>query len=188
MASEVDIANLALTKLGDEAGLLSLADDTRAGRALVGIYADVRDATLRDHPWNFATKRAALAQDAAAVVWGGWNAFLVPVDFLRLLEIENDPDWQLEANRLLVRQPGPLNIRYTSRVTDTGRFDALFVEALACNLAKQVAVRLTGSNSLAAAASDEYKAALNRARGVDGKENPPEAFPEDDWLIAREAG
>ena len=56
MASEVDICNRALSKLG-AARITSLTEDSVNARACNAMYESVRDAELRAHPWNFAMKR-----------------------------------------------------------------------------------------------------------------------------------
>lgn len=188
MASAVEIANLALGKLGDEGEINALDENSRAARAVNGCFETMRDAVLRDHPWNFAKTRVQLAASTETVVWGGWTAFPRPSDFIRFSEIEDDPDWQVEGDFILAKQPGPLNLAYIRRVTETGRFDPLFTEALACRIAMQVAARITGSASNQDRAERMYMQALASARRVDGQDNPPDAWPDDPWFIAREAG
>lgn len=198
MASAVEIGNLALSKLGDEGEITSLEENTRAARAINGCFTAMRDAVLRAHPWNFATRRAQLPALADAVVWGDWTAFSLPTDFLRLLEVDgtdaqkigafNDPFWQIEGQQILARRGGPLNIRYTARITESGLWDALFAEALACRIAMQVAVRITGNLSAQQQAERMYKAALAEAKGVDGQDNPAEELPDSEWFLSREAG
>lgn len=186
MPSDVEIANLALAKLGDEGEISALTEDSRAARAINGCYAAMRDAVLRDHPWNFATRRVQLAPLLDAPAWGGLNAFELPADFLRLLEAEGDPDWQIEG-RTILAATSVLNLRYTARIEDSGLYDPLFAEALACRIAQQLALRITGSSTVLADAARAYQLALAAAKRVDGQDNPPEPFPIDDWAIAREA-
>ena len=80
MASVVEICNRALDKLG-EAPIVSLADDIKASRACARTYAPVRDAVLRDHPWNCAIHRTVLAAEAEAPAWGYQRRFPLPVDW-----------------------------------------------------------------------------------------------------------
>ena len=66
--SNVTIANLALSQLGDMR-ILSLNDDTKPAREVRAIFDTTRDAELRKHRWNFAivtTELAALNETAPA--------------------------------------------------------------------------------------------------------------------------
>ena len=62
MASDIGIINGALSKLG-EVPILAVTDNTEPGRLANRTYNDIRDALLREFPWNFAIKRASLAAD-----------------------------------------------------------------------------------------------------------------------------
>lgn len=186
MASAVDIANLALVTLGEEEGLITLSQDTRAARAILAVFDLLRDAVLRAHPWNFAMTREALPALANAPVFGYAYAYQLPADWVRFIEPQDYEPFAIEGGMVLTDCPPPLHIRYVRRVTDTGLFDALFVQALAARIAAQVAQRLTGSDSIRRTAMDAYTAAITEAKGVDGRENPPDDPLEDDWLLARE--
>lgn len=188
MASATRIANLALAKLGDEGEIIALTEDSRAARAVNDCFEDMRDLVLRDHVWDFARHRVQLAAVTDAVVWGDWTAFPKPSDFIRFVEVEHDQLYRLEGGHILARIPGPLNLLYIRRITDTGLFDPLFTDALAARIAAQVAKKITGSDSAKTAAMDEYREALARARQVNGKENLPQDLPEDDWIRARSWG
>lgn len=59
VVSEVDICSYALRLIGDQP-ITAMADNSDRARLCNSIYALTRDATLRAHPWNFATFRAAL--------------------------------------------------------------------------------------------------------------------------------
>lgn len=59
MASDLDIANRALSRLG-AARINSTGDDTKNARAVASALATVRDEVLVDHPWNCAVKRAVV--------------------------------------------------------------------------------------------------------------------------------
>ena len=60
VSSEVDICSYALRLIGDQP-ITALTDNSDRARLCNSIYALTRDATLRAHPWNFATYRAAVA-------------------------------------------------------------------------------------------------------------------------------
>lgn len=58
--TDLDLANQALRNLGDDP-ITSLTDTNNRRSVIVNtFYATVRDATLQEHPWNFATDLATL--------------------------------------------------------------------------------------------------------------------------------
>lgn len=88
MASEVDICNLALGHLGDNATVASLDPPEGSAQAehCARFYPIARDALLELHDWNFATKRALLAQ--VDNPWSQWAyAYLQPANCLRVIAI-----------------------------------------------------------------------------------------------------
>jgi hypothetical protein len=66
-ASEVAIANLALSELGQEpiseavSAITDIVANTKFKRHLTAVFGVTRDEVLRAHPWNFASKRVTLA-------------------------------------------------------------------------------------------------------------------------------
>jgi hypothetical protein len=189
VASEVDICNMALQKLG-AARITSLEDNSRNARACNACYALLRDKELRAHPWNFARKRDQPAPLADAPAFGYLYAFPLPNDFLRLvLPHRAMLDWKLEnqdGQRVILTNDGDsINVRYVARITDTTAFDPTFVEALACKLAWHMCEEITQSNDKKAAALNEYKQIIAEARSTNAMENTAEEAPPDTWDLAR---
>lgn len=198
MASQVEIANRALTKIG-EARVLSLSDDLEAARSVNSLWDVVRDAELRARNWNFAISRTSLPALIAAPAWGFDRQFQLPSDCLRVLQVgeyfpgpslsdyrsSSEAMWQIEGRKILTDMPAPLAIRYVARVEDTGQWDALFVEAFACRLAVELCERLTQSGGKKQIAWDEYKEAIRLAVRSDAIESPPEPLPDDSWMLSR---
>jgi hypothetical protein len=90
MASEVDICNLALGHLGDNATVASLDPPEGSAQAehCARFYALARDSILELHDWNFATKRSQPAMIAAS--WPQWRyAYVQPADCLRVVSVLN---------------------------------------------------------------------------------------------------
>lgn len=88
MASEVDIANLALSHLGDSATVASLDPPEGSAQAehCARWYPIARNALLELHDWNFATSRVKLAQ--VTQNWSEWAyAYAYPSDVVRLLAV-----------------------------------------------------------------------------------------------------
>lgn len=198
MASEIQIANRALTKLG-AARIISFDDDNKQGRAIKSCFYDLRDDELRSHRWSFAMKRTSLPADSAAPAYGYQKQYTLPADFLRL-DMVNDEypsaimdnyigaewnDWTMEGGKILTNFDAPLKLRYIAKITDPSLWDVNFREALACRIAAELAEDLTQSNQKRQLAWDEYKVAVNKAVKTNAIEKPPVMPPDDQWVISR---
>lgn len=187
--SGVDICNRALQKLGANR-INSFTDNTRTARACAIIYDPRRRALLRDYEWVFSIKRATISQDDPPPDWGKPYSYTLPGDFLRLIDNyperqNNALDFQIEGLQIFTRLPSPLHIRYIYDVEDTTLFDALFSEALAANIAMELAEELTQSNSKKQAAASDFSNALNEAKRIAAIEKIPEVPVEDEWITIR---
>ena len=88
MASEVDICNLALGHLGDNATVASIDPPEGSAQAehCQRFYPIARDSLLELHNWNFATRRAQLAQ--VTCPWPEWQyAYAQPANTINVLAI-----------------------------------------------------------------------------------------------------
>lgn len=154
MSSEVDIANLALSHLGDNATVASLDPPEGSAQAehCARFYPMARDALLQSHAWTFATKRLQLAELASG--WAQWSyAYAKPgdvlvirgvlspgasndgVDSLQPFVLEVDAD----DNEVIYSDQATAVCLYTRRVTDTTRFPPMVVLALSWQLASMLA-------------------------------------------------
>lgn len=70
MATDIDIANLALTRLGHDAIGSFSATGNKASRWFHANYGIVRRSVLRAHPWNFAIRRDVPAADPIRTITG----------------------------------------------------------------------------------------------------------------------
>jgi hypothetical protein len=171
VASDVEIVNAALAKLGEQA-ILAFSDPSEPGRLATRTFADLRDAMLRENPWNFASKRAELAAEPTAPLWGFQSSYPVPSDYLRLIELEwGQADYRIEQGKILCDLASPLRIRYVYRVTDADAMDPAFREALASRLAMEWAEPLTGTTSLTEQMAVLYRRKLSVALAIDGQED-----------------
>nr|WP_175800910.1 hypothetical protein [Burkholderia anthina] len=193
MASQVGIANRALTKLGS-ARITSLDEDSKAAATLNSMYDDVLDACLREHVWSFAKARAQLAALADAPLFGFGYQYRVPSDFIRLIQIgqflvypktDTRGLFSIESGNILTDLQAPLYIRYTKRVTDPNAMDALFREAFACRLAVEACEAITQSSTKRQAAWVEHDRAIAQAIRVNAIERPSQPIGDDTWLESR---
>jgi len=194
--SNVAIANRALQKLGAKR-IESLTQDHPNARSINACFDLVRDAELRRYDWAFAISRASIAASTSDTLFGSWNRFAVPNDYLRLLLDDEDDtvvDWRLEGKYepdgesalfIITQDAAPLEIRYIARVTDPTTFDALFIDALTCKIAIECCEEITGSNSKKESLKDDYKFAINEAKRLGSIERSEKDPPEDEWVAAR---
>jgi hypothetical protein len=186
MASETDICNLALARLGDDATVSNLHPPEGSAQAqhCARFYPMARDAMLELHPWSFATKRVSLAK-----LYDGtpdWRyVYMCPNDVLYVQAIRGQSAYdtngmpidgksgaagsdyhnqnyvrELDAkgqNVILSNEDNAVMI-YTARITETVRFPPLFVESLSWLLASHLAGPLIKGDAGAGASKSAYQA------------------------------
>ena len=197
-ASNVAIANLALTKLGD-LRILNLTDNTKPAREVNAVFDMARDYLQRRFSWRYCIKRANLAADSGTPLWDWSYQYQIPTDCLRILQVGQwypSPDlsdlistggqeYVLEGKYILSNQAGPLKLRYLSRVTDPVQFDTAFDMAFSAYLAYLVAEPLTASAEQKQMAYNDYRNAIKDAVIANAIENPPESLADQTWILAR---
>jgi hypothetical protein len=152
MASEVDISNLALARLGDVASVASINPPEGSAQAehCARFYPIARDSMLELHDWKFSTRRATLAQ-LSATSWDWAYAYSLPNNLIRILAVlpaeasaddqgvDYDTENDASGNAMILTDLPEATVRYSVRVTDTTKFPPLFVDALAWLLASHLA-------------------------------------------------
>lgn len=197
-ASNVAIANLALTKLGD-LRILNLTDNTKPAREVNAVFDMARDYLQRRFSWRYCIKRANLAADTSTPLWDWSYQYPIPTDCLRILQVgqyyptpnlsdlisSGGQEYVLEGKYILSNQAGPLKLRYLSRVTDPVQFDTAFDMAFSAYLAYLVAEPLTASAEQKQMAYNDYRNAIKDAVIANAIENPPESLADQTWILAR---
>jgi hypothetical protein len=199
MASAVEIANSALTKLGAKR-IMDLSDTQKEAREINAIFTLRRDYLLRTYNWSFAMKRASLSALVTTPISGYTTEYQLPSDCLRVVQVSdhwdipgmadylNSPDeemYRIEGKKILTNLGAPLPIRYIRQVTNTGDFDSAFVETFASDLAFTVAEALTQSNSKKESAREDRREALLLAIRSNAIELPPQMMPDSSWVLSR---
>jgi hypothetical protein len=187
MASRTSIANRALKALGAKT-VESIDQDHPNARSIKNSYDSIRDAELRRYDWSFAIKRASIAADTSDTLWGDWNRYALPNDFLKLIRDDESGtrvDWRIEGRYIVTADAAPLDIRYVARITDPNQYDPMFLEAFALQLAHDSCQEITQSNGKKQQIKADYKEAIAEARRVGAIEKPSQISADDDWLSAR---
>lgn len=184
--TEVSICSLALSYLG-EGPLIALDNTTAEGQIALLHYPRQRNALLAAHPWNFAITRITLSESATTPNHHYDNAFQLPSDCLRVLEMDDEDyyEWEVEnidGVRYIVTDATTCKIKYISAVTNTALFSESFAQLLALRLAVSMAIPITRSKTLMAAMKELYEDALMDAYNTNSWENC-ETIHNDDELI-----
>lgn len=190
ITSSTDICNLALDLLS--AGTVQdIENPSNATEELLNRwYTQSRRKVLREHPWNFAIKRAQLAASATAPAFGYDKQYPVPSDFLRLLTVNDSvytsdvpassKDFKVEANNILISNifsdSNTMNITYVSDFTTVSQMDPLFVDVLAYEIAVNVAYKVAESNANIQRVAELQKQRAALAKAIDGQESPPKVI------------
>lgn len=156
MASEVDICNLALSHLGDEATVSSISppDGSQQADYCARFYPIARDQLLALHAWSAATKRVALAEISTTELPPEWEfCYASPPGAIQVIGLRppgvsfddaNDEypfvqEVLQDGSKVIYTNVNEASARYVHGVTDTAKFSALFVTALARLLASYLA-------------------------------------------------
>lgn len=201
IATDEDVVNLALSRVGAKS-ISTLASDStvEAVQARI-VYYNARDTLMRSHPWNFITLRVELTDSGTDPVFGWDNGFLLPSDFLRLISVHATNDnqdqipYRLEKQDIsstltdvLLINSSTCWIRYVYLETDPAKWAADFQDALAWLIASELALVLPVSVTKYEVLEKRASRTLTFAKSVDGQEDYPERIPDGSWVTDREHG
>ena len=201
MASVIDICNLALGHLGDDASVSSISPPEGSAQAehCARFYPIARDAILELHDWKFATRRVALTQlDIASWEWAG--AFAAPNNMLRILAVlpreaasdAGSEDFETASSDdgalIVLTNTASPSARCTFRVTDTTRYPPLFVDALSRLLASYLAgpiIKGDAGMSVSRAQYQGFMLSLAQAKVSDANQQRRTLEHTPGWISAR---
>lgn len=184
MSTQTQICNLALRLLGAER-ITALTDKGESARVLNDVYELIRDEVLAAHPWNFACKRVALALLAETPAYGYTYVFALPVGCLRVLETEDNTEYQVEGGKLLTNE-ATVSIKYIYQVTTSTSFTPGFISAFATRLASEIALPITNNPQLPNVMYQQYLDKLRLAKSIDGQEGTIVIKEDTSWIDDRE--
>ena len=190
MASEVDIVNLALSHIGQDAGVTAInpPDGSAEAQHAARFYPIARGELLERHAWRFALTRASLAElaDNPSTVWsyayGLPNGCLRPLVVLLAGETDdtNGQKFTIEtltdgSQALLTNAPPGAVLKFIMLQTDTAKYTPMFVTALSWYLAAYLAGPITKNLPLkkdCLVTAEAYRA-LAAALDADSENNSP---------------
>ena len=193
MPSTTEVVNAALKLLGG--AVIGSLDDgsTNAGYASA-FYDILLDDMLREHEWDFATKRRKLSQLAAAPVYEFDHAYAIPDDWIRTIQIsDNDAgvgsviykQETLNGQRVILASREDLWMRYVYRAIDPGLWSVDFTQAMVFALARDLAIPVASSTSQLQLRGSQAARALAKARSTDAAGSSPPIRNPGSWVRSR---
>lgn len=196
MATKVSLCNLAISHCQSQGFIADFATDATPQGVLCRLHYDpVRQSTLEAHPWNFATRRQALAPLGETVP--DWDfAYAWPAGALTARDILKDsPDDDPIPFEVALRENGEVRciltdranavLRFTRDVEQPALFSPLFVQAFSWALAASIAPAFTTDRGVQQACLTISQNYINAARTADANEGEREEPREADWIRAR---
>jgi hypothetical protein len=184
MATAVEIASNAMLRLGGQPiNSFDEADATGANiervRLAANLWPSVRRMILRSHTWNSAIKRVLLSPDAAAPAFGYTNRYQRPSDWLRTLQVGEDPnsgiDYVTEGNYFLTDEDS-FPLVYVFDNDNPATYDAALSSCMESAMSWAMCYAVTKSTSLRETLAGELSNQLATARAIDGQDDPPQAL------------
>jgi hypothetical protein len=200
MATDVTICNKALAFLGHGNLIASLSE--RSAEAVVCnlFFEDVRDMTLKDFEWPFATKTAdlLLVNEDPTEEW--LYAYRYPSDCLQARRIvsgiRNETEDTKIKYRIMQDDSGLLvytdhedaQLEYTKRMTDASLYPIDFATALSLHLASHIAPRITAGDKfkMGERMMLRYLDRIGAAQANAFNEERLESRPESEFVRGRE--
>ena len=192
MATEVGIANLALSRLGQKANVSSLSPPEGSAEAQhCAVWLPMaRDALLSLHTWSFATVRSRPAERALSDpdLYAEWSyVYARPNNCLRILAVlptgyvnqilDAQPfgaETAEDGTDLILTNTPEAILRWIKRVTNPAVYSPVFVEALSFMLASALAGPILKGEEGRKAALEHYNTAMslvNLASGQDAMQS-----------------
>ena len=187
-----EVANIALTNLGEATISDIQTDNNERARLLNNRFDDIRDSVLRSHPWNVTVRRSVLSAYTSTPAWGYKYAFTFPTDAttgetcLRVLGLQDHTTpYRIEGNEILT-DASTLNVKWQARVTDLSTLDSVLRNVMGLRVAWELAEPLTGKTALKDEMFKKYSLSLQEARSLDAQEGGSvERIELNTWLDSR---
>ena len=196
MATETDVANMALSHLGVGIEIQDLeSESSQQAQVCRRFFGIARDKALADCPWPFAKAFATLGLVAEDPIEEWSFSYRIPADSLVIRRLRSGQRRDSESTSvpfatgqdgsgaLLFTDQTPCDIEYTKRIEDSQRWDVDFSTALSYLLASYIAPRIAaGDNTgLTRRCYELYVAETNRAMAtiLNGERHdllPPSSF------------
>lgn len=183
--SRVDIANMALLKLG-QPPIMSLTDNSITSKRVVQEIDPALETVLRSYPWPFAVTRKELARMLDRPLFQYAYYYEMPTDSVRLIELDTDNSaYELESDNRLATNAQSVRVKYVSKDHAMKGMDPVTQDVVALNLAARLCIIFTENPELQGQLWRQYEMQLAQARNTWAVENMPQTVIEGNWIPAR---
>ena len=197
MASEIEICNLALSRIGQTQPIASFTEQSKAAEVCAQAYEFCRDLVLQDHMWPFATSWKVLAQMTDPPTnWGFRYSYPADCLDLRYLVIpgmrnpsaDEYPVFEIQlynGQKTVITDTRDAQAVYTAGVTDPTLFSPMFVNALAWRLAQEIAMPMAVDPNMMDNARQMSAATVSEAAATAYNEIKEDPEPESEFISGR---
>lgn len=175
--TDVEVAQMSLDHIGEESAISSISNPiTHVENVCKRSFATLRRAALRDHIWNFAIVRQALAVTTAPVS-GFTFAYTLPAGNVRALSVNEDETsiWAVEGPNL-VTDDATVILKFIKDIDNPELWDPLFLLAFTTRWAAYLAIALKQDAALSLKLLEIYEQLKSTAQTADGQEGSTETF------------
>ncbi len=189
MASQVEIANMALSNLGADR-IVSLSDNTVSAKEVSARYNIIADMVMSMGAWPSVKRRAELAQLDVTPEFGFSYAFQLPTNpkCLRVLRLNEcrlgEIPYSVEGDTLLCND-ATVSILYAARLDNTESYDIFLMQAIIAQLTISMAYKFTGQSKVTEGLILKFEKDVTRLLGLASSQSSSERLPSDDYLDAR---
>ena len=140
MATSIKAINYGLI-LAHQKKIFDIDEDNKRARTAKSIYDLVLKEVLSSRNWGFAKKRVALSLDGSTPAYDWDFGFVLPGDYLKLVEVQDNIPY-VEENNLLLSNDNTMKIQYIFLQDDPNKYSPTFITTLGTRLAVDFALSL----------------------------------------------
>ena len=186
--TKTSLINKALTLVGANP-ITNIDDDTNNARIVNRVYEIALKSILSECKWNFATKRALLAQVSTTMPWYYTNEAYVydrPSDVIRIFgSNDDDATWREEGDYIISDTYG-LGIIYVAYTDNPDKYPASFTEAFIDKLCSDICFMILNSAPKAESFLQKYEGvSLPKARSENAQIGKQQYPFDSAWLNAK---
>ena len=192
--SDVEICNGAIGLCGSTDFIQSLSDASQvSARRCKQFFLPAVERVLRKHGWNCATAIQKLAENTAAPTIEYANAFALPHDCVKVIDVYGSADcyspydrWRI-VGRNIHTELDTVYLKYIRFPEDFRELDILLAGAIEYEMALRLAPTLIKDKEVYGILFQAAQQALREAKAMDTLENKELYVENDGWSDARES-